>query len=439
MSDKKHLFKNILSLTVVQLANYVLPLVSVPIIVRIIGPERYGTINYYNSFVLYFMLLINYGFDYSGTRYIAVAKDDVQRRNEHFTKVLYAKIFLFLVSVIVFSVSLWFISKSAAETRVAVYTFLITIAWVFQPNWFFQGMQRLTQVALFNFLTRLIFTVVILIVIRQKQDYIWQPLILSLTQILVSIVSLFYAARRFGLTLLPVKLRSAFQLLWEDRMIFLSMLATNLYTDTNIVILGLFETREHVGYFTAAWKLIFVFLVMLSLPLSQAMFPYIAELMSKDKNRGIEQLKKVLALIIYLSLGMSVMLYFVAGVLIHGFYGNQFNATIIIFRILTIVPVLSFINTVLGLQTMLNLKMDRAYFVIILSGGVLSVLFNLVMVNIYGYMGCAWSWIVAEFIIAVAMDRYLRSKGYNLFALKYFNPAAIALELKSLVLNFRRS
>jgi len=439
MSDKKHLFKNILSLTVVQLANYVLPLVSVPIIVRIIGPERYGTINYYNSFVLYFMLLINYGFDYSGTRYIAVAKDDVQRRNEHFTKVLYAKIFLFLVSVVVFSVSLWFISKSAAETRVAVYTFLITIAWVFQPNWFFQGMQRLTQVALFNFFTRLIFTVVILIVIRQKQDYMWQPLILSLTQILVSIISLFYAAGRFGLTLLPVKLRSAFQLLWEDRMIFLSMLATNLYTDTNIVILGLFETREHVGYFTAAWKLIFVFLVMLSLPLSQAMFPYIAELMSKDKNRGIEQLKKVLALIIYLSLGMSVMLYFAAGVLIHGFYGNQFNATIIIFRILTIVPVLSFINTVLGLQTMLNLKMDRAYFVIIFLGGVFSVLFNLVMVNIYGYMGCAWSWIVAEFIIAVAMDRYLRSKGYSLFVAKYFNPAAIVLELKSLVLNFRRS
>jgi len=39
MSDKKNLVKNILSLSIVQIANYVLPLASVPIIVRIIGPD----------------------------------------------------------------------------------------------------------------------------------------------------------------------------------------------------------------------------------------------------------------------------------------------------------------------------------------------------------------------------------------------------------------
>jgi len=438
MSDKKNLVKNILSLSIVQVANYVLPLASVPIIVRIIGPDSYGTINYYSSFVAYFMLLINYGFDYSGTRYIAIDKDNIERRNEHFTKILCAKSILFAASVILFCASIFFISKSPSETKVALYTFLITIAWVLSPNWFFQGMQRLTQVALFNFLTRLIFTVLILVIIRQKSDYIWQPLVLSLTQILVSVISVLYAVKKFHIKLVKITLSSVWTLLWEDRMIFFSMLATNLYTDTNIVILGFFETKQHVGYFTAAWKLLFVFLVLLSLPVSQALFPYIAEFFARDKQKGIDQIKRLLPIIIYLSLGMSIVLYFLAGVLIHGFYGSQFDATILIFRILTIVPVLSFINTVLGLQTMINLKMDKAYFAIIFTGGVFSVIFNLVIVNLYGYIGCAWSWIIAETIIAFAMHKYLKNKGYDLFETSYFMPKAILLEVKTFVVNFKK-
>ncbi len=438
MVNEKNLIKNILSLGVVQVANYVLPLISIPIIVRIIGPDSFGIINYYTSFIAYFMLLINYGFEYSGTRFIAVEKENIEKRNQHFTKILYAKCLLFLISTIIFSISILFISKSPDETKVAIYTFMIAISWVLSPNWFFQGMQQLTLVALFNFITKLVFNVLILIVIREKSEYSWQPLILSLTQISVSIISFQYAIRKFNISLVKIRFRSILDLLWEDRMIFFSMLATNLYTDTNIVILGFFETKEHIGYFTAAWKLMFVFLVLLSLPTSQAMFPYIAESFSKNITKGIEQIKRILPIIIYASLGLSVILFFAAGPLIHGFYGKNFDATVLIFRILTVVPVLSFINTVLGLQTMVNLKMDRAYFYILLSGGIFSVIFNIIIIHFYGYLGAAWSWIIGETIIAIVLHQYLNNKGYNLFEFRYFSPKSVVFEVKALALNFTK-
>lgn len=438
MSEQKHLIKNIFSLGIVQVANYVLPLISIPIVVRIIGPDSFGVINYYSSFVAYFMLLINYGFDYSGTRFIAIERDNAEKRNLHFTKVLYAKTILFALSAIIFFAALTFVSHSYNESKVAVYTFLIAISWVITPNWFYQGMQKLTQVALFNFLSKLLFNVLIIVIIRQKSYYIWQPLILSLSQILVSAISLQYAIRHFNIKLVRVTFKSVLDLLWEDRMIFFSMLATNLYTDTNIVILGFYETKEHIGYFTAAWRLMFVFLVLLSLPTSQAMFPYIAESFSKNINKGIVQIKRMLPLIIYASLGFSVVLYLAAGLIIHGFYGKNFDATVVIFRILTIVPVLSFINTVLGLQTMVNLKMDKAYFSIVFSGGLFSVVFNIIIINFYGYVGCAWSWIIAETLIALVLNWYLSKKGYKLFVAKYFNPLAIVEEMKTIAMNFKK-
>jgi len=216
------------------------------------------------------------------------------------------------------------------------------------------------------------------------------------------------------------------------------MIATNLYTDTNIVILGFYESKEHVGYFTAAWKLIFVFLIVISLPVSQALFPYIAHSFSKNIDKGIGQIKRILPIIIYLSLGVSFLLYLSAGLLIRGFYGIHFMPTIIVFRILTIVPVLSFINSTLGLQTMVNLKMDKAYFLIIFSGGIFSVVFTIIIINFYGYVGCAWSWIVAESIIAIVQNLYLKRKGYNLFQLENFRPKVVALELKTLVTSFKK-
>lgn len=438
MDHNKRLVKNILSLGVVQVANYVLPLVSIPIIVRIIGPGNFGTINYYNSFIAYFILLINYGFDYSGTRFIATDQDNVLRRNQQFTKILMAKALLFLVSIVVFTISILLISKSHSETTVAIYTFLIVIAWVLSPNWFYQGMQELTSVAIFNLVSKTLFTVLILLMIRKRDDYILQPLILSLTQIAIALVSLLYAIKKFGIVFKRTSIRAVLKLLWDDRMLFFSMLSTNLYTDTNIVVLGLFETREHVGYFTAAWKLIFVFLVVISFPISQALFPYIANSFAKNIQEGLEKIRRVLPLIIYFSLICSAVLYLSSQLLVTGFYGHSFQPAVKIFRILCIVPVLSFINTVLGLQTMVNLKMDRPYFVIIFSGGIFSIVFNIVMLHFYGYTGSAWSWIFAETIIAAMLWYCLRSRNYNPVNPARFNPRVVLQEAKTLVMNIRK-
>jgi len=427
------LIKNIISVGFVQIANYILPLVSVPIIVRIIGPNNFGVINYFTAFTAYFVLLINYGFDYTGTRYIAVQKDNIFLRNEHFSKILYAKIFLFVVSTILFLSIIFFVAKTSDELKIAFYTFLICISGVLSPNWFYQGMQNLTSIAIFNLCAKLIYTVIILFIVNKKTDYVWQPLALSVTQILIAIVSLILAVRKYDISIVKIKFSVVSKLLWDDKLIFLTMIASNLYTDTNVVILGLYETKENIGYFTAAWKLTFIFLMIISFPLSQALFPYIAEAFSQNVEKGIKQVKRMLPIIIYFTLLCSFIMFFLGDLLIRLFYGPQFIPSVLIFKILMFVPVLSYINTILGLQTMVNLKMDKPYFFIIFLGGVFSVVFNVIIINIYGYKGCAWSWVVTEIIIALVSHFYLKKKDINLFDSSYFSYNSVLNELRLLI------
>src|ERR1700744_3370330 len=106
-SEKKNLSKSFFSLSLVQIANNILPLISVPYVSRIIGPDKFGLINFAASFIAYFVLFIGFGFELSATRRIAQDPDNKEHRSVVFSEVLYAQFILFIISVLIFIVLLF--------------------------------------------------------------------------------------------------------------------------------------------------------------------------------------------------------------------------------------------------------------------------------------------------------------------------------------------
>ena len=222
---KRGLVKNVFSLGLVQIANYVFPFITVPIVSRIIGPDKFGVLSFASSFVTYFTILINFGFDLSATRAIAANRNNVEERNRIFNQVVLAKVLLFTVSIVLFTIALFTVPQLRNEKEVAVFSFILCLSWVITPNWLYQGMQELSRVAMFNLATKVIFTIIILLVIKEKSDYIWQPLAISIAQIIVGIYSFMYALKRYDITLSRSKLHPVLQLLWKERVIFFSIIA----------------------------------------------------------------------------------------------------------------------------------------------------------------------------------------------------------------------
>ncbi|AFD09082.1 oligosaccharide flippase family protein [Solitalea canadensis] len=294
MNSGKSVKKNIVSLGIVQVANLLFPLITLPLIARIIGPEKFGVINYASSVIAYFVLIINYGFDMTATREVAQNKDNKEMLNHIFSNVFYAKALLVLFSTICFIPLLFYFPNLKDEKLVAVFSFLICFAWVITPNWLYQGLQDLTKIALFNLFTKLFFTVAIVLIIRHANDYIWQPLIVSGSQLLVSIFSFYWAFKWYGIKLTAFNFSAVKKTLFDGRMIFLSLVTINLYSTTNIIILGLFESVVHVGYYTAALKLIGVIRAIFFQPVNQSLFPFIGDAFGRNKNDGIEMIKKLM-------------------------------------------------------------------------------------------------------------------------------------------------
>ena len=66
--DKKRLASNFLSLSALQVFTYVLPLLTLPYLVRVLGVEKYGLVMFAQSVIMFFSILVDYGFNLSATR-----------------------------------------------------------------------------------------------------------------------------------------------------------------------------------------------------------------------------------------------------------------------------------------------------------------------------------------------------------------------------------
>ncbi|MCF2501482.1 flippase [Dyadobacter chenhuakuii] len=435
--SKQQLTKNVLSLTVVQIATYVMPLISVPIISRIIGPEKYGIINFAAALITYFTLIISYSFDFSATRKLAKSPDDAALRNQIFSEVFFTQCLLFALSTAAFAVLLFTVEDFKANQTVLIFSYTLCISLLFTQNWLYQAMQDLSKVALFNLISRLMFTASIILVIRQNEDYIWQPLLIGLSQTIVALLSFFWAIRRYKLKFLHTPLRRCAQVLWEEKTIFLSLIFVNLYSSTNTVILGFFQSQEQVGYYTAGQRLIIIAQSVLAMPLAQAFYPFIGKAFGEGRQQGLQVVQKLVPMIV-LFLGTASIAMFVLGpFVITLFYGPQFEAAVPVFRILAIVPLLFSLNNVFGVQIMLNLGMDTQFFKISVAAAFVSILLNLMLIRQWGYIGTTLNWLATELFILICMCTVLIKRGINPFNRAYFRLSVIGEYIQPMIKRFQ--
>lgn len=430
LNQRKKLFKNIASLGVVQIANYVFPLISIPIISRIIGPEKLGVINYSSAFMTYFVLVVSFGFDLTATRRISVDSSNQSLINTVFSEVLFAKILLSIFSLVLFIPCLFLVPPLHKEITVAIFSFILCFASIFNQNWLFQALQELSKVAILNFVSKLLFTFCVILIVRNEQDYIWQPLLTSVIQIGVAILSFFWAINRYKIQIYKIPFKQVLNLLWSGKVVFFSMVVISLYTTTNTVILGLFRPAYEVGYYTAALKLIEVANSVINLPLSQALYPFIAVAFSESREKGILIVQKMVPIIVLFTIMVALGLFIFGSLLLTFFYGEKFKASILIFQLLSIVPSVIALSNVFGIQVMLNLKMDKIFFSITSIGAVLGLFLNLIMVNLWGGVGTAINWLIVEFYITGAMYYVLKRKGISLINLSYFKLDVLASQIK---------
>jgi PST family polysaccharide transporter len=290
---------------------------------------------------MYFTIFIDFGFNLSATREISIHRDKRERVSEIFASVIFIKFSFMVISFLILIGFIFFIPKFTSEWIVFLFAFGIVVSQVIFPIWFFQGMEAMKYITLLNFIERAIFLIAIFILIRKSSDYIFVPLIQSLGQIIVGIISIVMIFRSFKVKPLLPKTYMIIYHLKKSSQYFLSRASVSIYTSSNIFLLGLFTNNTIVGYYSAAEK-IYKALLGIFDQLNTALYPH----MSKYKN--VSMYKKLFLFVMIIAILLSFSIFIFAKPIVAIVLGEKYQISVKLLKIFALIILFVIPSRILG-------------------------------------------------------------------------------------------
>jgi len=276
---RSNLLENFLSLGIIQGINYILPLITIPFLYNQLGVENYGFVNFTFAFIQYFIIFTDFGFGLSGTRYIAVHRDNKKLVNRYLNSACIARLLMSILSFFILLGCLFIIPSFENRKIYVIILFGQVLGNCLNPLWFFQGMEKMKFNTILHITTRLISILPLFFLIKKPSDYLYIPICYSSGSIISGILSLFLIKKTFKMNFFITSFREVREVFVDSSKYFLSRISVSLYTNTNSFILGLVCGNTAVGYYSLAEK-IYIALNSIYGPINGTLFPY----MSKNKN-----------------------------------------------------------------------------------------------------------------------------------------------------------
>lgn len=396
--DKRRLLSNFMSLSVLQGANYVLPLITLPYLVRVLGPEKYGLIAFAQAFIQYFNILTDYGFNLSATREISIHRDNAQKVSEIFSSVMIVKFCLLVLSFVIMSIIVFSFWKFRQDWPIYYLTFGMVVGQVLFPVWFFQGMERMKYITFLNITAKLIFTFAIFVFIRQTSDYIYVPLLNLFGYLVAGALALRIVFRGFKVGFKVPSYSSLIHQLKEGSIMFVSTVAISLYTTSNVFLLGLFTNNVIVGFYSAAEKIVKA-LQGLWTPFSQAIYPIFSKLYYENRTKAQYILKEILLYAGLITLAISLTGCIFAPFIIKVFFGETFTPSVSIMQILVYIVFLIGINNVLGIQGLVAFGFAKEFTLTVIIASIIHLMLLIIFIPAFKGIGVAIATITTETII----------------------------------------
>lgn len=280
--NKKRLIANFMSLSVLRGFQFLIPLITLPYLIRTIGVDKFGLVNFALSLGLYFGAIIQFGFGITATREIARHRDDPAELTNIYSATLSASILLALVSTIFFILIVF--SFDEFNRHLSLYLSILAFV-VFRslfPIWFFQGMEKMKYITFLTIGGNIFFLVGLFLFVKIENDFVLVPLLQAFSESLIFFVSIILVKKEFKVCFEVSGWGEVKSIYKNGYHAFISQLAPNLYNNSSVFLLGIFADNSLVGLYTAATKVIDA-VVSLAYILSNTFLPYLSRNLQKHK------------------------------------------------------------------------------------------------------------------------------------------------------------
>ena len=408
--EGKVVMKNVAFLSGLQAITYFLPIIVLPYLFRVLGPERFGLIAFAQAFTQYFMILTDYGFSVSATKEISLARDEHAKVCNIFSAVMTVKLALALMSLAILGVIVYFIPKFREEWLVYIFSFGAVGGNTLFPVWFFQGTEKMKYIAKLNILGEILYVAFIFLFVKGTADYLMVPLITSSVGLTTGLLGQYIVFRKFtvpfrfpGRTSIRQQLRAG----WN---VFISVVAINAYTNTRIFAVGLLTNNTTTGFYSIAERIANVAQTFPLWSFSQAIFPRLNKIFHKNKNLALRIMHQIQLITIIIAIICLPLVFVFAHVIVRVVCGGDYPATVLSLRLL-LIAVFFISSNAFRVQFLLVCGRTDTYSRIHVTMAMVGLPLIFLLISSFSYVGAAMATVVIEggiFVMTYLAVRKLR-------------------------------
>lgn len=371
---------------------------------RIYGVSIYGEYNYALSIVAYFIMFANLGIQ--GYAQFAVSKEP-QKAKVYYNEVITIEIILGVVATFLLYLFTLIVTTSRGMVLLVGSTIIIS---ALNIDWLFFAKQESQNVSIQQLITYCIQLILLgLAYLSGSTQAFLLPVLVSIGQfignIYLHVIGKYKFDIKYSFTVENWKLN-----IKKGIPYLFSGVFAGINCNIDSIIIANIMDSEAVGAYSAAYKIINIFMVLLA-TIYAPMFPILVQSLKSniDKYREIiNRMRKISAIFIFPCVTGGVIL---GNQLIEFMYGLQYQEASEAFKILLLFVGVFYMREVYG-YTLTALGEQKKYMTSVCISSVINILLNIFFIPIWGIEGAALTTLISELVNFIFM-RYNARKLIN--------------------------
>jgi len=324
---RRTLVENFGYLSAFQVVNMAFPLLTYPYLIRVLEPEAYGTVIFAQGIAAYYSIVINFGFQTSATRDVALHRDDPDKLSEIVSSILQAKLVIWILCLLSLIALVFAIPSFARDKLVYLFAFGTTANRLAFPQWYFQGIEKMKYITIISFWTRALSAVAFFTLIRSSDDYVMLAFINGLTSVVAASVAMTVVVRH-GVRLRWQPWERVRDALRRSAPLFYSSGFAAISDQGGTLVVGAMLGKTELAYYNLGERLI-VAASSIYYNMGRTLYPNLAN--SRDHAFS----RRVTRLVLMAGLAGSLVMYFIAPVAVQLLGGDTMARSVGVLRILS--------------------------------------------------------------------------------------------------------
>lgn len=400
MSIKKNFFYS----SILTTANYIFPLITYPYVSRILGVTNIGLYNFVDSIINYFIMFSMMGIGIIGIREIAATQENKNEKNKVFSSLFILNAALTLLALVILIVCIFTVPDLRENKGLMYVGVLKLISNLFLIDWFYKGLEKFKYITNVTITIKLLYVVSVFIFVKGSNDYTIYYLLCTLMITLNAIANFIYAFKYVKLDFKSLNIRKYIK---TNFVLGVYCFLTSMYTSFNVAYLGFVSSTTEVGYYATGTKL-FSIIIALYTAFTGVVQPRMSSLLSENKfDEFIGLIKKSTDFLLAITVPAVLFTCAFSPEIIKIISGEGYEGAIIPTRI--VMPLIFIIGyeQILVIQILTPLKKDKQILINSISGAIVGLILNIVLVKEYASAGSAIVWVMSELTVLVSAQHFV--------------------------------